>query len=96
MAGQNIGYNVSKTATGLSGSVSAFGQNFTGSYDKTQGLSVSGGGLSGSVSPNGMISGSGFGQSLSIDARSFGTQLNPKDVVDQILWKAKAGGLVPA
>jgi hypothetical protein len=33
---------------------------------------------------------------LNIDARSYGTQLNPKDVVDQILWKAKAGGLVPA
>jgi hypothetical protein len=33
---------------------------------------------------------------LNIDARSYGTQLNAKDVVDQILWKAKAGGLVPA
>jgi hypothetical protein len=33
---------------------------------------------------------------LNIDARSYGTQLSPKDVVDQILWKAKAGGLVPA
>jgi hypothetical protein len=37
-----------------------------------------------------------LGPSMHIDARSFGTQLNPKDVVDQILWKAKAGGLVPA
>jgi hypothetical protein len=37
-----------------------------------------------------------LGPSTHIDARSFGTQLNPKDVVDQILWKAKAGGLVPA
>jgi hypothetical protein len=33
---------------------------------------------------------------LSIDARSYGTQLDPVDVVNQILWKAKAGGLVPA
>ena len=31
-----------------------------------------------------------------IDARSFGTQLRPEDVVDQIKWASKIGGLVSA
>jgi len=80
LGGQNLDYRVANTAQGISGSASFMGQNASGSYNKQ----------------TGQLSGSAFGQSFSIDARSFGTQLNPKDVVDQILWKAKAGGLVPA
>jgi hypothetical protein len=51
--------------------------------------------VSGSIDKSG-IHGSIGGQTFNVDARSFGSQLNPKDVIDQILWKAKAGGLVPA
>ena len=79
-AGQKIDYNVKGSAAGVSGSATVGGQQVSGSYDAA----------------SGKASLSGFGQTFSIDARSFGTQLNPKDVVDQILWKAKAGGLVPA
>jgi len=80
IGGQNLDYNVKASAQGVSGSASFAGQQISGGYDAA----------------SGKASLSGFGKSLTIDARSFGTQLNPKDVVDQILWKAKAGGLVPA
>ncbi len=78
--GQKIDYNVKGSAAGVSGSATIGGQQVSGSYDAA----------------SGKASLTGLGHTFSIDARSFGTQLNPKDVVDQILWKAKAGGLVPA
>jgi hypothetical protein len=80
IGGQNLNYKVAKTDQGISGSADFMGQNVSGSFNQQ----------------TGQLSGSALGQSFNIDARSFGTQLNPKDVVDQILWKAKAGGLVPA
>jgi phage-related protein len=78
--GQKINYNVSGSAA----------KGVQGS------ATIGGQQVSGSISPTGQIQAQGFGQSFNIDARSFGTQLNANDVVNQILWKAKAGGLVPA
>lgn len=80
LGGQKFGYSVEKTAQGISGSATVAGQKVSGSYNQQ----------------TGQLQASGFGQQFNIDARSFGSQLDPKDVVNQILWKAKAGGLVPA
>lgn len=33
---------------------------------------------------------------VTIDARSFGTQLTPDDVADAIMWASRVGGMVPA
>jgi hypothetical protein len=79
IAGQNIGYNVSRTAQGISGSATVAGQQVSGSYNQQ----------------TGQASVSGFGHTYNIDARSFGTQFSPKDVVDKIIWQARVGGLVP-
>jgi phage-related protein len=45
-------------------------------------------GISGSISK--------AGNAYHIDARSFGSQLTPREVADAIVWNAKVGGLVPA
>jgi len=80
VGGQNVDYNVKASAQGVSGTASVGGQQVSGSYDAA----------------SGRASLSGFGKNVTIDARSFGTQLKPQDVADAIKWASKIGGLVAA
>ena len=80
VGGQQVDYNVKASAQGISGTASVGGQQVSGSYDAA----------------SGKASLSGFGKNVTIDARSFGTQLKPQDVADAIKWASKIGGLVAA
>jgi hypothetical protein len=51
------------------------------------------------LAPGGAPTGAAIGTgatNYNIDARSYGTQLQPEDVASEIVWNARVGGLVPA